>query len=240
MSQTLLEKLQYKDEKNLLIQGLPSAIEKQFAKLAFAKNLTPLLKIRRIDFALVFAVNEQQLGNIVREVLPALQPDGKFWVAYPKIGSKIATTLNRDCQWSCITCFGYESVRQVPLDHVWTAIHFKKSDTTISTLAKLAVRDAVLETAGIDPVGRTVHPQTACPPARTIPAAARTIHPPADFVKELRRSKIASHFFEELSLTDQKEYVIWISSAKKEETRSRRLGQAIDKLIAGKKNPAAK
>jgi hypothetical protein len=226
MSQTLLEKLSYKDEKNLLIQGLPSAIEKQFAKLAFAKNLTPLLKIRRIDFALVFAVNEQQLGNIVREVLPALQPDGKFWVAYPKIGSKIATTLNRDCQWSCITCFGYESVRQVPLDHVWTAIHFKRSDTTISTLAKLAVRDAVLETAGIDPVGRTVLP--------------RTVHPPADFVKELRRSKIASHFFEELSLTDQKEYVIWISSAKKEETRSRRLGQAIDKLIAGKKNPAAK
>jgi len=231
MSQTLLEKLSYKDEKNLLIQGLPSAIEKQFAKLAFAKNLTPLLKIRRIDFALVFAVNEQQLENIVREVLPALQPDGKFWVAYPKIGSKIATTLNRDCQWSCITCFGYESVRQVPLDHVWTAIHFKKSDTTISTLAKLAVRDAVLETAGIAPsgvapVGRTVLP--------------RTVHPPADFVKELRRSKTASLFFEELSLTDQKEYVIWISSAKKEETRSRRLGQAIDKLIAGKKNPAAK
>jgi hypothetical protein len=231
MSQTLLEKLAYKDEKNLLIQGLPSAIEKQFAKLAFAKNLTPLLKIRRIDFALVFAVNEQQLGNIVREVLPALQPDGKFWVAYPKIGSKIATTLNRDCQWSCITCFGYESVRQVPLDHVWTAIHFKKSETTISTLAKLAVRDAVLETAGIDPVGRTVLPRTVHP---------QTICPPADFVKELRRSKTASLFFEELSLTDQKEYVIWISSAKKEETRSRRLGQAIDKLIAGKKNPAAK
>ncbi len=158
MSQTLLEKLQLKDEKNLLIQGLPSAIEKQFVKLAFAKNLTPLLKIRRIDFALVFAVNEQQLENIVREVLPALQPDGKFWVAYPKIGSKIATTLNRDCQWSCITCFGYESVRQVPLDHVWTAIHFKKSDTTISTLAKLAVRDAVLETAGIDPVGSDYQP----------------------------------------------------------------------------------
>jgi uncharacterized protein YdeI (YjbR/CyaY-like superfamily) len=66
------------------------------------------------------------------------------------------------------------------------------------------------------------------------------VYPPDDFAKELRRSKVASHFFEELSITDQKEYVVWISSAKKEETRSRRLGQAIDKLIAGKKNPAAK
>jgi uncharacterized protein YdeI (YjbR/CyaY-like superfamily) len=68
----------------------------------------------------------------------------------------------------------------------------------------------------------------------------RTIKPPEDFVKELRRSKIASHFFEELSFTDKKEYVTWITSAKKEETRSRRLELAIDKLIAGKKNPAAK
>ena len=220
MSQTLLEKLQLKDEKNLLIQGLPSAIEKQFVKLAFAKNLTPLLKSRKIDFALVFAVNEQQLGGIVREVLPALQPDGKFWVAYPKIGSKIATTLNRDCSWICITGCGYESVHQVALDHVWTAIRFKKVDT-VAELARAAQRDEVLEAAGIDPISKTVRP-------------------PDDFAKELRRSKVASHFFEELSFTDQKEYVVWISSAKKEETRSRRLGQAIDKLIAGKKNPAAK
>jgi hypothetical protein len=220
MSQTLLEKLQFKDEKNLLVQGLPSAIEKQFVKLAFAKNLTPLLKSRKIDFALVFAINEQQLGNIVREVVPALQRDAKFWVAYPKIGSKIATTLYRDCSWDCIIREGYEVVRQVAIDHVWTAIRFRKSDA-VTALAKAAVRDAVLESAGIDLVDRT-------------------IHPPADFVKELRRSKVASHFFEELSFTDKKEYVVWISSAKKEETRSRRLGQAIDKLIAGKKNPAAK
>jgi len=220
MSQTLLEKLQFKDERNLLVQGLPSAIEKQFVKLAFAKNLTPLLKIRKIDFALVFAINEHQLGNIVREVLPALQRDAKFWVAYPKVGSKIATTLYRDCSWECVTGEGYEVVRQVAIDHVWTAVRFKKSDT-VTALAKAAVREAVLESAGIDLVDRT-------------------ISPPADFAKELRRSKVASHFFEELSFTDQKEYVVWISSAKKEETRSRRLGQAIDKLIAGKKNPAAK
>ena len=61
MSQTLFEKLEFADEKNLLIQGLPSSIEKQFCKLSFAKNMTPLLKSRKIDFALVFAVNENQL-----------------------------------------------------------------------------------------------------------------------------------------------------------------------------------
>ncbi len=128
MSQSLLEKLQLKDEKSLLIQGLPSSIEKQFAKLAFAKNVTPLLKIKKIDFALVFAVNEGQLRSIINEVLPALHRDGKLWVAHPKTTSKIATTLNRDCSWGCLTQSGYESVKQVALDHVWTAMRFKKSE----------------------------------------------------------------------------------------------------------------
>ena len=145
MSQTLLEKLQLADERNLLIQGLPSSIEKQFVKLAFAKNLTPLLKSRKIDFALVFAINEQQLGTIVREVLPALQPDAKFWVAYPKPGSKIATTLNRECSWVCITGSGYEVVRGVALDHVWTAVRFKRVASPVAVGLRTPLREIVLE-----------------------------------------------------------------------------------------------
>jgi hypothetical protein len=131
MSQTLLEKLQLTDERNLLIQGLPSSIEKQFMKLAFAKCLTPLLKSKKIDFALVFAINEQQLKGIVQEVLPALRAEGVFWVAYPKPGSKIATTLTRECSWGCITGAGYEIVRDVALDHVWMAVRFKKAATAV-------------------------------------------------------------------------------------------------------------
>src|SRR6478672_8605277 len=99
MSQTLFEKLLIQDERNLLIQGLPSSIEKQFAKLSFSKNVTPLLKSRKIDFALVFAVSESQLTGILQEVLPALKTDAKLWIAYPKTSSKIATNLNRNCSW---------------------------------------------------------------------------------------------------------------------------------------------
>jgi hypothetical protein len=127
MSQTLLEKLELRDEKSVLIQGLPSSIEKQFTKLNFAKNVTPLLKTKKIDFALVFAVNENQLRGIMHEVLPALSKNGKFWVAYPKSSSKIATTLNRECSWSCITQAGFEGINEIALDHVWTATRFEKA-----------------------------------------------------------------------------------------------------------------
>ena len=103
MSQTLFEKLQLADEKNLLIQGLPSSIEKQFNKLSFAKNMTPLLRNRKIDFALVFAVSENQLNGILKDVMPSLKEDSKFWVAYPKVTSKIVTDLNRERSWNRLT-----------------------------------------------------------------------------------------------------------------------------------------
>ncbi len=126
MSQSLFEKLEFADERNLLIQGLPSSIEKQFCKLSFAKNMTPLLKNRKIDFALVFAVNENQLNGILKDVMPALKENTKFWVAYPKITSKIVTDLNRDSSWQQLTSAGYESVNEVALDHVWSAARFEK------------------------------------------------------------------------------------------------------------------
>ena len=129
MSQpSIVEKLHLSEERNLLIQGLPSSIEKQFAKLSFSKNVTPLLRSKKIDWALVFAVNENQLNNILKDVLPALHEDSKLWVAYPKSTSKITSDLNRDCSWSTLTGNGYEGVVQVALDHVWSALWWKRCE----------------------------------------------------------------------------------------------------------------
>ena len=94
--------------------------------MSFSKNVTPLLKSRKIDFALVFAVSEHQLSGILLEVLPALKTDAKLWIAYPKTTSKIATNLNRNCSWDCITGAGYEDLDKVELDNVWIASRFKK------------------------------------------------------------------------------------------------------------------
>lgn len=127
-AQTLLEKLQLKEEKNLLIQGLPSSIEKQFIKLTFSKSVTPLLKKRKIDFALVFAVNQNQLAGILKDVIPALQDDAKFWIAYPKLTSKIASDLSRDKNWDFVSDYGFEAVRMIALDNVWSAGRFKKHE----------------------------------------------------------------------------------------------------------------
>lgn len=120
----IFEKLQFCEEKNLLIQGIPSTLEKYFTKLSFAKNVTPLLKSRKIDFALVFAINYNQLSQILVEVLPALRNEGKLWIAYPKPTSKIVSDLNRDCNWNCLQEQGFNKIDEVVIDNVWTALRF--------------------------------------------------------------------------------------------------------------------
>lgn len=219
-NQSLFEKLQLKDEKNLLIQGLPSSIEKQFAKLTYAKNVTPLLKTKKIDFALVFALSQNQLNNVLKEIFPALQDETKLWVAYPKTTSKIVSDLNRDCSWEFLTSNKYECVRQVALDHVWSAMRFKLSHM-IPNQDRAFSEMKEGEMNGVD-------------------FEKRLVVPPIELGKLFTKHADAHEFFDSLSFTNQKEYVSWIQGAKKEETRQRRLETALEKLLAGKKNPSEK
>jgi Bacteriocin-protection, YdeI or OmpD-Associated len=211
-SESLLEKLQLKDERNLLIQGLPSSIEKQFIKLSFAKNVTPLLKIRKIDFALVFAVSQKQLLSILNDVVPLLQADAKLWIAYPKLTSKIASDLCRDESWGFINCYGYETVRAIALDNVWTALRFKKPEAASKAPGFCSTN-----------------------PAPGIDYKKRTVQVPSELQQLFNKNKPAASFFDSLAFTHRREYVEWIVSAKREDTRKRRLETTVEKLNAGKK-----
>jgi uncharacterized protein YdeI (YjbR/CyaY-like superfamily) len=219
-NQNILEKLQLKDEKNLLVQGLPSSVEKQFAKLSYNKNLTPLLKARKIDFALIFAINQLQLNNILKEVFSALHPESKLWIAYPKTTSKIVSDLNRDASWEILPKNEYEAVRQVTLDHVWTAMRFKKLDQIPNrnrTFVEFKSADIKVDDF-----------------------EKRLIALPIELDKLFAAHEEAREFFTSLSILNQKEYLSWIQGAKKVETKQKRLEATLEKLLAGKNNPSEK
>ena len=219
-NQNILEKLQLKDEKNLLVQGLPSSVEKQFAKLSYNKNLTPLLKARKIDFALIFAINQLKLNNILKEVFSALHPESKLWIAYPKTTSKIVSDLNRDASWEILSKNEYEAVRQVTLDHVWTAMRFKKLDQIPNrnrTFVEFKSADIKVDDF-----------------------EKRLIALPIELDKLFAAHEEAREFFTSLSILNQKEYLSWIQGAKKVETKQKRLEATLEKLLAGKNNPSEK
>lgn len=215
--QTVLEKLQLKEEKNILVQGLPSSIEKQFIKLNFAKSVTPLLKNRGIDFALVFAISKTQLSDILSDVLPAMHSEGKLWIAYPKVTAKIVSDLCRDCDWSVMTAMGFETVCMTELDNTWNAINFKKLEVTVK---------------------KTFIPVSS--PVEAIAVKARKVSIPDELKSVFRKNKNASDFFDSLPITNKREYVEWVGEAKRMETKNKRLESVLEKLNTGKMTPTAK
>lgn len=62
----------------------------------------------------------------------------------------------------------------------------------------------------------------------------RVLEIPKDLMKELKKDGEAKAFFERLSYTHKREYVMWINEAKKDETRQRRIAKTIEMLKKGK------
>ncbi len=91
------------------------------------------------------------------------------------------------------------------------------------------VRAAIKKQVG-DKIIVTIEPDT----------EERIVIIPDDLKKLLRKNKKAASFYSTLSYTNRKEYVTWITSAKKIETREKRLNEIIRKLNAGLKNPSQK
>ena len=215
--QSMIEKLNLRDEKNILIQGLPSSIEKQFSKLPYAKNVTPLLKSRKIDFALLFAIHQHQMCAILSDVFPALHIESKLWIAYPKATSKISSDLNRDCNWQVLSDHDYEIDCQVALDHMWMAICFKKLDIVSSN--QTSGDDENADNEDFDRV---------------------LVKLPAELEIFFVKHKKAKDFFKTLSADDQKNLVSSIEDAKRADTKKRRLEAVQQKLFDGMKALAEK
>ena len=87
-----------------------------------------------------------------------------------------------------------------------------------------AIREQIGKGPG-DAVTVTVEPDT----------APREVAVPADLAAALAEAPEARAFFDGLAYTHRKEYVRWIEEAKREETRARRVGQAVAMLRAGTK-----
>ena len=87
-----------------------------------------------------------------------------------------------------------------------------------------SIREQVGKTFG-DEIKITVEPDT----------EERVIEVPAELKKAFKVEKEAKVFFDKLSYTHKREYVMWINEAKKEDTRQRRIAKTIEMLKQGKK-----
>jgi len=159
-----------------------------------------------------------------KQIIPALKKGATFGVAYPKKSSGIPSNLGRANEgWPVYAGSPWQPVASVSIDDTWTGTRFKLApnleDESKDRPSK-KIRDAD-ETVVVDRVKRVVKP-------------------PKDLAEVLAQHPETRAFFEVLSFTNKKEYVLWIVEAKKIETRMMHVTAALEKIISKKKNPSEK
>ena len=63
----------------------------------------------------------------------------------------------------------------------------------------------------------------------------RVVELAPDIAAALKKSKSAQKFYDDLSFTHQREYAMWVESAKRADTRARRIEQMVERLNAGQR-----
>jgi len=169
----------------------------------------------------LFIKNSTELTTSLQIIKPLLKPDTIFWITYPKKSSGMQTDLEMMSSWDELTGLGLRVVTSISVNETWTALRFKPVEHTKTSEGRNeAVRNNEYgEYIDVD------NKQITLPPV----------------IKEtLQQNPQALAFYQQLSYSNKKEYVLWILTAKQEKTRDERLTKMVEKLFAGKKNPAEK
>lgn len=216
---SLVEKLQMKPGKSWLIYNPPSGYLTSLNPLPEGATCTS--KATGIfDGIQLFAKNKAELSSALHVIVPLLRPDTIFWVTYPKKSSGIESDMRME-EWDELKALGLQGVASISVNEIWAGSRFRpEGQAKISGTGKNEIRQSA-HSAYIDVDKKII----------TLPPDIRVL---------LQQNLPALRFYEQLSYSNKKEYVLWILTAKQEKTRTERLAKMVEKLTAGKKNPAEK
>lgn len=215
MATSLAQKLRIKEGTNLCVLNAPKD---------FKQTLEPLPGDISISFNSKncgqvhwFVKNKAQMEKELNKVLSMLKDGIICWIYYPKGSSKIQTDLTRDKGWDVLLAHNeLQWLSLISFDETWSAFAMR-------------LKTGADEKKEAKPKERPVFDY--------INAEAKTIRLPDDLAIVLKKNKKEKEFFDSLSFSNRKEYVEWIVTAKREETRNQRVKDAIERLSKKWKNP---
>jgi len=173
------------------------------------------------DGVQLFVKNSDELKAGLKIVVPVLKSDAVFWVTYPKKSSGIESDLEMMNSWDEPKKYGLRTVAAAAVNEIWTAIRLRPVEQTKISDTRNSEINKTEYSAYID-------------------VDSKIVRLPNDIKDVLQKSPRALANYEKLSYSNRKEYVLWILTAKQEKTRGERLVKLVEKLEAGKKNPAEK
>jgi len=134
---TIFEKLNLKDQPEILILNAPASFEPELAALQGVTIQRAVQAVNKISFSLAFVSRQQEVNDLAAAIAPKVQGDAVIWFAYPKgTSKKFKCEFNRDTGWEMLRQAGFEGVRMVAIDEDWSALRFRRVEYIKSLMLK--------------------------------------------------------------------------------------------------------
>jgi hypothetical protein len=215
MPLSLARKMRIKEGMKLLTINAPSRFAEDIDELPADVKISAKVK----DYQQIhwFVRNKAEMERDLNAVLKLLNGEVICWIYYPKGSSKIQTDLTRDKGWESLTNLSnLQWLNLISFNDTWSAFAMRlKSDADKKKEQKPKERE-IFSYAD---------------------AATKTIRLPDDLATAIKKSKKASEVYEKLAFSHRREYVEWVVTAKKEETRNTRIKGTVERLEKNWKNP---
>ncbi len=210
MPTSIPDKLRIKPGFRLLTLNAPAGFSKTLGKLP--PGVALLDKGVDADQVHWFVTHKAQLEKELKKVLDLVKPGVNLWVYYPKGSSGLQTDLSRDKGWEALKKKDDHLawINLISFDETWSVLGFRGK--TEADKKKEAKPKEVRE------IFNWVNPAT------------KEVKLPADLAAALKKNKAIMAYFDKLAFSHKKEYIEWIVTAKKEETRIKRLEGMMEKL----------
>jgi hypothetical protein len=216
----LLKKLQIKLDHTVAVLNAPQNFEDIIgevpASMTIAFNAT-----ESYHALLIFSIAKADMRKALDEEFRKIDQQMICWIIYPKAKTKLASDLNLMQSWDELKDYQLTPCASAAIDSIWTALRIKPASAQ--------------KKSGI---GNTEILQNEY--GQYIDVENKSVILPEDLQLALAQHSTARDFYEQLSYSNRKEYVLWILTAKQEKTRIDRIHKTVDKLLSGKKNPNEK
>lgn len=220
MEKLLLKKLQIKPGFIVKVLNAPENFPNFMGDIPSTVTIA-FNDLTNYDGLLVFAITKADLITSIKQEINAIGKKTVCWIVYPKAKSKLASDLNLMMSWDDLKSFQLTPCASAAIDETWTAIRIKPIDAQ----KKSGLGNAEIQTSDF---------------SNYVDVTNKTVTLPEDLKAALEKHINALSFYESLSYSNRKEYVLWVLTAKQEKTRLERIQKTVEKLVAGKKNPTEK
>jgi len=209
------QKLKIKENFILLTINAPADFKKDIGELP--KGVKISADSKNYNQVHWFVMNKAQMDKELTKVLKLIKDEVTLWIYYPKGTSKLQADLTRDKGWDNL--LKHDELGWISL------ISFDDTWSTFGARLKTEADKKREEKPRERPIFDYVDPKT------------KSVRLPDDLAIALKKNKKQEDFFNTLSFTNKKEYVEWIITAKREETRTERVNGTMERLARQWKNP---